>query len=446
MAAVQLENDLAAAAEALGEDRKFLLSLEKGCATKASDFECAEKARTAELLAIRETVKVLNDDDALELFKKTLPGAGSSFMEVEQTTGAQRARAMAAIVSARRASSGDSQDHFKLDLIMLALRGKKIGFEKVIKMIDNMVELLKKEQLDDDDKKEYCNTQFDTTDDARKALERTVSDLTAAIASTEGSIATLSDEIAALGAGIKALDKAVEEASEQRKDENAAFKEIIASNHAAKELLKFAKNRLNKFYSPKLYIPPAKRELSAGDRIFENEGGEIPAAAAGGIAGTGIAMLVEVSEEHKCPNFQKKSEETAGVMAMIDLLIQDLDKENAVAQTEEKDAQSDFEATIAEAKSKREADSKLLTEKTAAVADMKADLQAAKASKTAKSSELSATLEYIASLHAECDWLIKYFDARKAARSGEVDSLVNAKAILSGADFSLMQTKRALRH
>merc|ERR1719436_613629 len=96
------------------------------------------------------------------------------------------------------------------------------------------------------------------------------------------------------------------------------------------------------------------------------------------------------------------------------------------AETEEKDSQADFEAMVADSKRKRFADSKALTEKEATQADLGADLEAAKASKDSTSKELAATLEYIASLHAECDWLLKYFDARKAARTGEIESLVNA--------------------
>merc|ERR1712161_130613 len=56
------------------------------------------------------------------------------------------------------------------------------------------------------------------------------------------------------------------------------------------EVLAFAKNRLNKFYNPKLYKAPPKVELSAGDRVYENEGGVIATAAPGGIANTGISF------------------------------------------------------------------------------------------------------------------------------------------------------------
>merc|ERR1719499_1547967 len=111
-----------------------------------------------------------------------------------------------------------------------------------------MVALLGKEQSEDDDKKEYCALQFDSSDDRKKGLERTISGQDSAIANAKEAIATLSKEIAALEAGIQALDKAVAEATSQRKNENAEYKELMASDGAAQELLAFAKNRLNKFY------------------------------------------------------------------------------------------------------------------------------------------------------------------------------------------------------
>merc|ERR1712061_906135 len=117
------------------------------------------------------------------------------------------------------------------------------------------------------------------------------------------------------------------------------FTNMIAMNSAAKEILGIARNRLNKFYNPKLYKAPPKVELSAEDRIYANQGGEVTTAAPGGIAGTGITALVQVSlhKQHKdapAPPpatwgaYASKSEESTGVIAMIDLLIKDLEKEN----------------------------------------------------------------------------------------------------------------------
>ena len=72
---------------------------------------------------------------------------------------------------------------------------------------------------------------------------------------------------------------------------------MVASSTATSEVLAFAKNRLDKFYNPKLYKAPPKVEVSAEDRIYANQGGEVTTAAPGGIAGTGITALVQVTSE-----------------------------------------------------------------------------------------------------------------------------------------------------
>merc|ERR1719424_2572730 len=278
---VQMKNDLGDTAEAAADDKKFLADMEKNCAKKTAEWETIVKTRNEELLALADTIKVLNDDDVLELLKKTLPGA--SFLQVKVSSAAMRANALAAIRSVHSP---------KLDFITLAIQGKKIGFEKVIKMIDEMAATLKTEQTDDDHKKEYCAAQFDQSDDKKKSLERAVSDLETAIADAKEGIATLQAEIKALGASITALDKSVAAATEQRKEENEDFQSLMASDSAAKEILGFAKNRLNKFYNPTLYKAPPKRELTDEDRATLAAGGTLaPTAAPGGIAGTGVTVL-----------------------------------------------------------------------------------------------------------------------------------------------------------
>jgi len=452
VAIAQMQNDLTDTEEALLADKKFLAEMEKSCKTKTAEWEERVKTRGEELAALADTIKMLNDDDALELFKKTLPSA--SFMQVQVSAAAQRTRALAALREAQQ-RAGHGPHRARVDLIALALEGKKIGFEKVIGMIDEMVEALKKEQLDDDHKKEYCSAQFDLSDDSKKALEREVSDLEKAIASAESGIATLTEEIAAVEAGIKALDKSVAEATEQRQEENEDYKDLMAADSAAKELIGVAKNRLNKFYNPKLYKAPPKRELaSVEDRIFVNEGGTLaPTQPPGGIAGTGVTVLAQVKAQARRNDvapppppetfgaYTKKSGENAGVMALMDMLVADLDKEMTESTTAEKDAQADYEAMMKDSAEKRASDSKLLTEKESTKASLEEDLESSKGSLAATSKELAATMEYIHSLHIECDWLMKYFDVRKEARASEVDALKNAKAVLSGADYSLVQTR-----
>merc|ERR1740129_1959172 len=108
---------------------------------------------------------ILNDDDALELFKKTLPSA--SFLQAGESEQSVRQRALAVITEAAKVRLPSQP---QLDLIALALRGKSQGFEKVIGMIDEMVANLKKEQADDEAKKEYCDKEFDTSEDKKKGV------------------------------------------------------------------------------------------------------------------------------------------------------------------------------------------------------------------------------------------------------------------------------------
>merc|ERR1719330_644570 len=190
-------------------------------------------------------------------------------------------------------------------------------------------------------------------------------------------IAALTADIAALEAGISELDSSVAAATAQRKAENAEYKDLVASNTAAKQLLQFAINRLNQFYNPKLYKPPAKAELSSEDRIYSsmgNPGGVLTTIAPGGIAGTGIAVLAQVSvhdQQRAAPApppatwgvYAKKSGESGGVISMITMLVGDLDKEVTEAETSEKDAQADYTELMKDSAAKRATDSKVLTEK-----------------------------------------------------------------------------------
>merc|ERR1719149_577290 len=81
---VEMKEDLDDTGKGLLEDKKFLADLDKNCALKKAEHEENVKMRSEELLALADTIKVLNDDDALELFKKTLP-ASASLLQLQVT-------------------------------------------------------------------------------------------------------------------------------------------------------------------------------------------------------------------------------------------------------------------------------------------------------------------------------------------------------------------------
>merc|ERR1719160_25686 len=188
---VNLKEDLDDTSESLAEDQKFLADLEKNCETKKKEWAEICKMRQEELIALADTIKILNDDDAQELFKKSIPSASASLLQVQVTQKELRTQALKALSVAK----GANQKSPYLDLILLALHGKKVSFDKVIAMINDMVDLLGKEQVEDDTKKTYCESEFDKADDKKKELEQTISDLEKAIDDMEEGMKTLAEEI-----------------------------------------------------------------------------------------------------------------------------------------------------------------------------------------------------------------------------------------------------------
>jgi len=102
----------------------------------------------------------------------------------------------------------------------------------------------------------------------------------------------------------------------------------------------------------------------------------------------------------------------------------------------EKNAQEDYEKFMADAAAKRAEDSKSITDKEASKAQMQEEVETNTEALKAKKVELMETGKYLAGLHAECDWLLQYFDLRKEARANEMVALGKAKDVLQGANYA----------
>merc|ERR1719329_1768892 len=100
--------------KALVEDEAFLKDLESSCKTKEAEWATICSIRAEEQLALADTIKILNDDDALELFKKALPAP--SLLQLTSSGQAIKTRALQAL----HKGSGD----YRLNLIAMALKGR----------------------------------------------------------------------------------------------------------------------------------------------------------------------------------------------------------------------------------------------------------------------------------------------------------------------------------
>jgi len=405
---VELKEDLDDTSKAQGENKQFLAEIAKSCATKEEEWNQRCKVRADEMLAIGETIKILNDDDALDLFKKTLPT--TALLQTRSSAADVRQRAVQVLKSGRGYGLNPH-----LDFIVLSLHSKSGGhFDKIITMIDEMVDLLTSEQVEDDVKKAWCEKALDKTEDEQKVLERKVSDLAKAQEDGKDMLSTLTDEIEALADGIKKLDKQVAEANEQRHEENTEYKESMAANVAAKKLLELAKDRLAQFYTPKLA-----------------KGG---AASLADVTLHAASMAAPQPPPETWGAYKKKTEESGGVVMMLTIMIKDVDKELTQSKVEENEAQKEYETLIGDSAMKRRQDSKSLGDKESAKADLEESLQRMAKEEKSTRFEVVAKAETLRDLHMECDWLLGNFQVRKEARAGEIDALKNAKAVLSGAE------------
>merc|ERR1719198_2907591 len=258
---VQAGADQKATEKAVAEDIEFKANLGKMCAIKQKEMDERRKLRAQELEALSDTIKMLNSDDALELFKKSVPSGAASFVQTASTSRSQMRSKMRRVKSLiQDAMSADKVHAQSQHLMLLALSSSAGGFEKVVGMVDGMVGVLEEEQVVDDKTESWCKAELDKAEGELKATEVDVEAIRTTIDETRDAIASVTSEIEALKAGLVELDKSVAEATEQRKTEHAEMIEVVAGNQAAVELLGMAKNRLNKFYNPTLYKEPEKKE------------------------------------------------------------------------------------------------------------------------------------------------------------------------------------------
>lgn len=386
--------------DAFAVDQSYLRSVSWKCNKRRRDYEAAKKAQTELHTAITESIKMLDSPAARELFRKTDPYASYSFVQMQVSTRKLRHRTLQELRRSRHRAgrSADHGDDPRLDLLAIAVQGGTVGFGKIMKMIDELVDSLKKEQRDADSKLAWCATELNTAEDNKRVNTNSVESSQQSIANKKTSLDNLKAEIATLLEGLRQLNSEVTKQTVQRHKEHLAFSKKSYENSEATRLLSWAKGKL-----------AAARGYSAS------------------------SALVQVNVTHSA-----SGPET--VIYMLDHLIRDLSADSKMMQSEEEDMQAAHDKFIQESSIKLAADAKLVADKQTAEGEAETDLLTSKKNlKTAKK-ELIQLQEYIHSLHLQCDSLMQNADVRKEARDDEIENLKKAKLVLSGADYELVET------
>merc|ERR1719247_1432125 len=280
-----------------------------------------------------------------------------------------------------------------------------------------------------------------------KAVAESLESSEAAIEEMTDESSSLADEMKRLAKEVKEMDKAVAEATEQRKEEHGEFITFQTENGAAVQLIEKAKNKLFKFYRPNQYKEAPKQELTDEEKILAASGrSDLIATVAPELMQTQLyTQLRETTSDDAAAApppppatwdaYQKKDGKSNGVIALMDMLMKELQDGITEAENEEKTAQKDYERLMTESTASRASMSESTTSKEVAKADLDTKIEATKEKKTSEETQLGSLKQTMAQLHADCDFLIENYDLRKTAREAEVEGLHNAKSVLSGANF-----------
>merc|ERR1719428_391931 len=466
------QGDLEDTSETLAEDEKFLYNLKTQCATKTKEFEAEEKERQMEVLAIADTIKILNDDDAQEMFKKTLPSpagadaAAASFMQMKMSTkrggfddfgypgrmeeasrllqenivqGGPRSIQMRMVAAQMRRGARQMQ--------MQPEGGNK--FAPIMKSVQDMIVSMRADQEDDDKHKDYCNAETNRVKGEKDDLNQNIETIQTKMTDAEATITTLKEEIKTLKTELETLDAQMLVATAQRKQEKQAHTQTVAELQVSGSLLTKAKERLSSFYAPAAAsLIQVQEQTASNDPLAQSLGFSSPPSSDSSLNSQVDALFQTSSQQ------SPRGGAGMGIVGMLEQLQGELKTQMAMSNQEEAEAVKDFEQLSADTTAAKQAKSKQVIDKEGNLATIAEAVQDMSTQKDEASTELTAVLEKAQAINADCSFLLENYDIRKRARGAELEGLSNALGVLSsGADMSFVQLKatssrkvRALRH
>lgn len=412
--AAEANEDLQATTKALEADQEFVLSLTKDCKIEDEQYKARFKIRSEEIRAIGETLKILSEDDARDLYAKTM-----DFFQIAGSSGRSVSSEMAiaqehALNRAVQRITKVAEHHKDLALVSLAVRMRLDGFAKVKEAMDKMMVELDKQQKDEYAKWEFCRKEIDKTEDSIWVGKNTKEDLDEKHQDLVNTLDNLNKELEALKKDEAETLLSMKQAGETRKAENAVFQQAVMDQRATANILRKALERLKQFYAPEADVGTKLVQVHAHDA---NDPGRA----------SSLAPAKGRSYE--------KSGGSGGVMQLLMKIISDAEvEEQELTQGEQKSQQLYAEFVDTSTKTV-DANRASQSEKNRLIAETKSEKAETEEAQLTNDGELEKLEELLKGHHVNCDFLLKFFDVRQTARKEEMEAIQDAKAILSGADF-----------
>jgi len=357
-------------------------------------------------------LEILTGNEAQAMFSKSL-----NFVQKRSSAHSERRTQASKVLAAVASKTGNPR------LITLAVAVRLDAFTKVKKAIDDMVTELRKEKADEIKKKDFCVDEFTKNSLKTEAKNRDKTDVRALIADLKGAIETLVREIKALQAEIDEMKKQLAQEGINRDKSNKDFDMTVSDQRATQNLLKAALGVLKGFY--------AKNAAAAAFLETEAHGGPAPPPGFGGKSTTDTGGGASY----------KKNDAAGGLLGMIQQIIDDSKALEAEATRDEQASLKAYDDFVKKTNDSIDTKNKEIGNKTTIKSGKEGNLVSAQKDRASILLELEQFGIQKADLHASCDFVVKNFEVRQAARDQEIEALKQAKAILSGAKFeALLQT------
>jgi len=412
-AKAEAEGDLEVTTKELANAQETLATSRSTCMKVGADHEMTVKAREEELKVIAEAKKIL--------VETTSGGVDQTYSLLQVATSSRlQTRADLAHAEVVALVKRLARQHHSSALAQLASRvvavlqyGASNGedpFVKVKGLIQDMITQLQEEAAAEAQEKAYCDEQLAKTKAKKEELDDDIEKLTVKSDQATSKSAKLKEEVQELESELAALTKLQAEMDKIRQETHAEYV-------TAKDDLELALGGVRKALG-------VLREYYGGAALLQD--------------GSPMAALMQQPEPP--PPHEKSTGAGQGIISILEVCESDFAENLAKENTEEQDAQSEYDKTTQEnkvAKTLKEQDVKFKTQEIKALGKALSELTADKES---AESEHAAVMEYYEKIKERCIAKPETYEERKARREAEIAGLKEALSILEN-ETAFMQRK-----
>jgi len=386
------------------EDQDYLTNLIGQCQNKAADFATRQALREEGITAIGKAMEIIGGQAVSGTADKHDQQIRQGLVQMRKGSSLVQFLSATDNPSQKKAIAFLNEESLRLDshvLSALAMQAAGDPFEKVKKMIGDLISKLKAQAAEEADHKQWCDAELKANKKTRGEKTSEVDELSATIEQLESRLAVLKKDLAGLSADIAEINTAVAQETEARNKEKEINDKTMIEAVAGQTAIAQAKKILSDFFAK---------------------------------AGANTAFVQVESKEPPTFDSAFKGQQTQGnnVIAFLDVINSDFARLETDTKKAEDSAQADYDQSMDESKKLKEAKEKEEDTKRKEQLDKKDDLQTANDNLESAQNELTAALDYFDKLKPSCVNTAPAFEDRVKGREEEIASLKEALEMLNG--------------